>query len=227
MLAEPSDSEARLEGGDDARYSGASLECGLCGKKFFRRSFLRCHIRLEHTDNSTKYNCQYCGREFTTKSNMQKHVNVIHKKISTKYNCQYCGREFTTKSNMQKHVNVIHKKILKHICDASDECSESFGSKQQLLAHKRKKHRSLKLRCTKCDGKFISISNLKEHQKICSIQNEAYACGQCNKKFKVKRYLKAHEKSFHDQSGACMCDACGDGFSTKGSLKRHLKRKHQ
>ena len=183
-MAETSDAEARLE-------------CGICDKRFSRRSFLRRHIRRTHTDNPTKYNCQYCGRSFTLKS------------------------------NMLRHENVIHKKVLQHSCDASGECSERFGSKQQLMAHKRKMHRSLKLRCPKCDSKFTYTNNLKEHQKICSTQIKTHACGQCNKKFKAERYLKAHQRFFHNKSGSCVCEVCGDSFYTKGSLKRHTKRKHQ
>ena len=110
-----------------------------------------------------------------------------------------------------------------------EECDKRLASKVQVLAHKRAKHGSLKLRCSNYNVTFTYVQNLNEHKKICSTpqQREKHTYDQCRKKFQCKCYLKIHIKYMHMQSYACMCDICGDGFFCKSSLKMHYKRKHE
>ena len=133
-----------------AYFGKTRSESGVCGKTFKRKSHMRRHMR--------------------------RHVRYQHfDKPPVAHKCQFCPKEFKLKRSLIRHVNVIHMKVFKFQCDEYDE---RLASKVQVLAHKRTKHGSLKLRCSNCD---VSFNNLNEHKKICSTpqQREEHTCDQC------------------------------------------------
>ena len=153
-------------------------------------------------------------KTFKRKSHKRRHVRYQHSdKPPAAHKCQFCPKEFKLKRSLIRHVNVIHMKVFKFQCDEYDE---RLASKVQVLAHKRTKHGSLKLRCSNCDVSFTYVNNQNEHKKICSTpqQREEQTCDQCGKKFRCQRYLKSHMKFMHMQSYACICDIGGDEFGS-------------
>ena len=108
-------------------------------------------------------NAVFAGNIFKRKSHMRRHVQYNHSDTpSALHKCQFCHKEFKLKCNMTRPVNVIHKKIFKFQCE---ECDEQLASKVQVLAHKRAKHGSLKLRCSNCNVTFTYVQNLNKHEK--------------------------------------------------------------
>ena len=102
-------------------------ECKVCKTKYLITQ-LQEHIRNEHE----KEVCDECPARFETRDDVAVHMNSTH--MIEK--CEECEERFLSVEFLDRHVEKVHPK---EYCD-DNSCDSVFGTKEQLAAHKEKKH---------------------------------------------------------------------------------------
>ena len=126
-------------------------------------------------------------------SEMTKKINVVdmkkkaktHGRTSTLVHCSFCGQTFKWQGNLNRHMRKAHNPIKKKELNIVRElqkvgsvrkgplecqevgCDEGFKIRENLMAHKRKKHGAPWLQCSiqGCDMKFIWSQSFRRHRK--------------------------------------------------------------
>ena len=116
-------------------------ECYVCEKSFKGEFYLKDHMQIH---NNILVPCKDCGKCFKKKAYLTSHIQKRHTKENEKHHqCSLCGK--TSKKwqgpfAMMAHVESIHfKGALVHTCPI---CQETFATKNSLLMHKKKKHKT-------------------------------------------------------------------------------------
>ena len=100
-----------------------------------------------------------------------------------------------------------------------DKCGESYPSLTKFNAHRAtcKKHK-----CTKCDLRFATGQELKEHAGTHRVR---FHCDECETEpFQSQGALEQHKKIVHD--GVIACPHCDKTFSRADHRDEHVKNKH-
>jgi hypothetical protein len=100
-----------------------------------------------------------------------------------------------------------------------DKCGESYPSLTKFNAHRAtcKKHK-----CTKCDLRFATGPELKEHAGTHRVR---FHCDECETEpFQSQGALEYHKKAAHD--GVIKCPHCDKTFSRADHRDEHVKNKH-
>merc|ERR1711971_1015737 len=81
---------------------GKRFACGMCGKSFERKQYLKTHIQFVH-EGIRPFTCEFCKNGFTTKQNMNDHISAVHKG-NRPYKCHLCEKGFSSKQYVSEHV---------------------------------------------------------------------------------------------------------------------------
>lgn len=175
-----------LDGHMNAHYN--NYVCDDCGDTFLAQNRLKQHVKIHNTG---KFNCSFCDKVFTLQKYRRKHEELIHKQL-TKFKCMYCTEKFTGEYLRHLHCLEAHPEKVKTI--TCEFCGDSFTWKQYYTSHIRKKHQRKKpFECSKCDKKFFSNYELKDHMlRHVGVKN--FECPICHKRYVSMNSLKQHGK---------------------------------
>ncbi|KAJ8703994.1 hypothetical protein PYW07_013288 [Mythimna separata] len=175
-----------LDGHMNAHYN--NYICNDCGETFLNHARLKQHA-LKH--NTGKFKCSFCDKVFTLQKYRRKHEEMIHEQ-RTKFKCQYCPERFAGEYLRHLHCLEAHPDTVKTI--TCEFCGDVFTWKQYYTTHIRKKHQKRKpYECGKCNKKFFTNSELKEHMlRHAGAKN--FECPVCHKRYVSMNSLKQHTK---------------------------------
>ena len=128
-----------------------SFNCNSCGKSFKNSALLKRHI-VVHRE------CKLCDKKFARKNALVEHEIVFHQ-ANPNIKCNFCNKTFKTFSLLK-----IHKRT--HGEFKCKFCDKKFVRKWSLTYHERVSHdKTPFLKCTFCDGLFMSSNALESHLK--------------------------------------------------------------
>lgn len=104
----------------------------------------------------------------------------------------------------------------RHQCD---QCPKRFGTRPNLMAHKRIHTGVRDYTCDQCGKSFVQKGNLDNHLLTHTVARP-YTCPTCGKAFKTPVRLRKHG-SVHSGLKPYQCDVCGRQFRERGTLKEH------
>ncbi|KAJ8933952.1 hypothetical protein NQ318_014954 [Aromia moschata] len=100
-----------------------------------------------------------------------------------------------------------------------DQCPKRFGTKPNLMAHKRIHTGVRDYTCDQCGKSFVQKGNLDNHL-LTHTAARPFNCNICGKAFKTLVRLRKHG-SVHSGLKPHQCDVCGRQFRERGTLKEH------
>merc|ERR1719186_2484662 len=128
--------------------------------------------------------------------------------------------------------NPLRPKHIQRIQQLScNECDHIARDKDQLIAHKKHKHKNLKHHCEYCDFKTAVLRSLRdhrieEHPDWKAIRRlKSLSCDQCDFVGKRPEYLEKHKKREHGIKYPC--DQCGASYLDLDKLEVHRRYKHE
>ena len=220
------------------------FQCETC-QKFFCSGFrLKKHME---THMEARINCSLCDYKAKTEPQLRQHMN---KHMGITFDCHLCSVKLSSKSGLQGKFScnkmVISKGfffafwtycvqtlIQNHIKNAHgeklfpcEECSSSFGSRNQLTSHIKSCHGNDRLVCELCPGKaFCNKRKLKVHvTRVHGPQKPKWVCPECGVQVQnTSNSIKLH-KMVHDNIFPFQCEYCDKKFRTKTVLRNHLNQ---
>lgn len=220
---------------------GKGFKCQVCKGLFLKMPELRVHMDVhekEDVNYDLQFKCDICDRTFLTFRGLQDHKKrFLHKQCEVcleyfgsdfkllehfsihvsqspaEYNCYQCDLVFPTKITLKNH-------LVKHRSYECEQCSAKFRRKCDIISH-------LKMDCLKrtlaqcmaCKKSFISLHDLKTHEKV---HYERNRCEFCFKKFLHSMELVAHLET-HKMVQPYKCKVCLVSVLSKRIFNFHLK----
>ncbi|XP_046607893.1 uncharacterized protein LOC124299061 isoform X1 [Neodiprion virginianus] len=199
------------------------LECGQCGKYFYRKQNFKLHMK-RHL-GIKPFPCTVCDKAFLTKQKLDEHTNGHTGNAPVK--CNLCNETFRRYSNLTQHKNRHHLNIKKKLKDYICHCGEVFHTKKKLAWHK-ETHDEKPKACTYCNERFIHMASLTRHMRRAhnrrfvpdaQRENENVECPIC-KCIYLRSSLAVHMR-VHNGERPYECQVCSKAFSTKWNLQLH------
>ena len=127
------------------------------------------------------------------------------------------------KNNYKRKEEDLYKTIMENqdLLEAKTERINNFAVAKSLVPINEEKP----FPCTKCDKKFISLSNLNAHMKSLH-EGIRYSCDKCEYKATQKVSLKVHIKSIHE-GVRYPCGQCQFIGTQRANLYTHVKNVHK
>ncbi|QIX00083.1 hypothetical protein AMS68_005600 [Peltaster fructicola] len=203
---------------------------------------------------SGRYSCDYCGKPFPDSSALTMHTHFCkdrpadelkdaeaqsvkeHLAIGRqarreqaledgRYTCRYCSEKFTLRDNKERH---------EHTCksrpeDAPKDSKREMLKEKQAAADKTRYEMNIETRkyvCEKCNEAFGAATNLKQHQKKCTGEDDK-GVNKDSKKDAAREKENAATRARFDrnlQERRYACDKCDTAFRDATQLKAHQKR---
>ncbi|KAM3596982.1 uncharacterized protein V6R79_023942 [Siganus canaliculatus] len=101
-------------------------------------------------------------------------------------------------------------------------CKRRFGSKANMLSHKKIHALQEPLCCPVCAKSFPHKAGLTQHLQVHAARDQ-FPCSFCEKSFKSKRLLNMHSV-LHSREKPFPCSFCGQRFRRKYTLNQHMHR---
>ena len=140
--------------------------------------------------NKDKFVCEKCNYKCNQSNTLQRHIKMVHGKIKD-FKCTKCEYKSSDNGNLQRHINSVHLKIKDHVCEY-ENCDMKFSENGNLQTHIKQVHDKNKdFKCTECEYKCSTNSELKRHIKICT-GNEHISSGE----YKVRKCLREMKIQF-------------------------------
>ncbi|XP_066584047.1 uncharacterized protein [Prorops nasuta] len=199
------------------------MECGQCGKYFYRKQNFKLHMK-RHL-GIKPFPCTVCDKAFLTKQKLDEHTNGHTGNAPVK--CNLCNETFRRYSNLTQHKNRHHLNIKKKLKDYICHCGEVFHTKKKLAWHK-ETHDEKPKACTYCNERFIHMASLTRHMRRAhnrrfvpdaQRENENVECPIC-KCIYLRSSLAVHMR-VHNGERPYECQVCSKTFSTKWNLQLH------
>ena len=129
-------------------------------------------------------------------------------------------------NNMERHMKMRHfKKSSSVKAEKMDECPDCKIRVKSLKKHIERKHgEKISAKCTECEKKFDSQSNLKAHMSVMHSKIQ-YSCHVCGDILSCKTYLNRHIRDVHEAE-ILNCDKCFKSYSGKTKLYQHMIAAH-
>ncbi|XP_058447198.1 zinc finger protein 84-like [Malaya genurostris] len=103
--------------------------CSLCGKGFSRKSYLKYHYSLLHSEK-TPFSCTLCSSKFKAKANLRLHLRTHTQERP--YSCELCDRTFMYPTDRKRHM-IQHTGEKPFKCT---DCDKGFTRKGLLKRHR-------------------------------------------------------------------------------------------
>ncbi|XP_055540432.1 zinc finger protein OZF-like [Wyeomyia smithii] len=103
--------------------------CNLCGKGFSRKSYLKHHFSLLHSEE-TPFACTFCSSKFKAKANLRLHLRTHTQERP--YSCELCDRTFMYPTDRKRHM-IQHTGQKPFKCN---DCDKAFTRKALLRKHR-------------------------------------------------------------------------------------------
>lgn len=199
------------------------LECGQCGKYFYRKQNFKLHVK-RHL-GIKPFPCTVCDKAFLTKQKLEEHTNGHTGNAPVK--CNLCNETFRRYSNLTQHKNRHHLHVKKKLKDYICHCGEIFHTKKKLAWHK-ETHDEKPKACTYCNERFIHMASLTRHMRRAhnrrfvpdaQRESENVECPIC-KCIYLRSSLAVHMR-VHNGERPYECQVCSKAFSTKWNLQLH------
>ena len=199
------------------------LECGQCGKYFYRKQNFKLHMK-RHL-GIKPFPCTVCDKAFLTKQKLEEHTNGHTGNAPVR--CSLCNETFRRYSNLTQHKNRHHLNIKKKLKDYICHCGEVFHTKKKLAWHK-ETHDEKPKACTYCNERFIHMASLTRHMRRAhnrrfvpdaQRESENVECPIC-KCIYLRSSLAVHMR-VHNGERPYECQVCSKAFSTKWNLQLH------
>ncbi|XP_031837588.1 uncharacterized protein LOC116429150 isoform X1 [Nomia melanderi] len=199
------------------------LECGQCGKYFYRKQNFKLHMK-RHL-GIKPFPCTVCDKAFLTKQKLDEHTNGHTGNAPVK--CNLCNETFRRYSNLTQHKNRHHLNIKRKLKDYICHCGEVFHTKKKLAWHK-ETHDDKPKACTYCNERFIHMASLTRHMRRAhnrrfvpdaQRESENVECPIC-KCIYLRSSLAVHMR-VHNGERPYECQVCSKAFSTKWNLQLH------
>ncbi|XP_059621079.1 zinc finger protein 878-like [Phlebotomus argentipes] len=208
-----------------------SLECEICGRKFFKKLGLESHIRRIHQGMKKGTLCPLCNKEYSRPDSLKWHMSRKHG-VKSPFTCDYpeCFRVYECQESLTYHMSRHHnpKKPKpppkKHICEV---CGKFFPSSAGLKKHSYSHSgpESRPFGCSMCSKRFVTDHKMKVHMmRHEGIKN--HECTICGMRKVTARELKIH-MNYHTRETVWPCKLCPLISSSRENMKRHVKVVHQ
>ncbi|KAH1024406.1 zinc finger protein 2 [Dendroctonus ponderosae] len=188
--------------------------CVDCPKVYSKYiSFIR-HVRYHRP--CLKFTCDVCYKWYATPKEVESHQRSHSEEDP--YHCTICGKRFRVQSLLSLHTRSHLPSNVKN-CYPCNHCPKKFGTKPNLMAHKRIHLGIREYTCDQCGKSFVQKGNLDNHT-LTHNSDRPFQCTICEKSFKSLVRLRKHS-SIHSGLKPHQCDICGRQFRERGTLKEH------
>lgn len=171
--------------------------------------------------------CPICDKVLCRKERMIMHMWNAHKvkyveqeKLKPiEFECDQCGLKYRQKKGLSRH------KKEKHIGYKCKECNEFVFDIDIHLQQVHNTERERPFQCEKCSKCFLSVANLKVHQKQNCFIKTSFTCRRCDEVFENEQIYRKHERMHKYERRKLrksMCDICGKVMA-KANLEAHTK----
>lgn len=172
-----SDSESECD--DDAMDQKQIYNCAKCQQSFDRLYKLMCHMRDDHSSDSTdfaQFKCSHCAQCYPSADVLAKHLRQQCENAVKTLTCSSCENRFMWQNSLDLHTATYHSNDSKALGTpnqlnpkpfACDLCPKSFYRQQQLDSH-RVNHlpRGKRFSCEICKKNFTRTDNLRWELKF-------------------------------------------------------------
>ncbi|XP_046141158.1 zinc finger and SCAN domain-containing protein 12-like isoform X11 [Osmia bicornis bicornis] len=195
------------------------FKCDICNAKFKKRYSVKRHNLRVHTgDDESKFVCEHCGRRYKVKTDLTLHVKKAHN--SEPQVCRFCGKTVIDISGHEwKHRKRNKELKYEHHCHL---CNKKFRQRIILDNHLRLHEEGFK--CEECGQKHRSSQELINHRKLKHREPKSYLCTICQKTFACTSNFYQHVLT-HAGVRPYKCDICDEDFTQRSSMLRH-RRQH-
>ncbi|XP_044764554.1 zinc finger protein 714-like [Coccinella septempunctata] len=166
----------------------------------------------------------------TSKRSKQKKISIETPKRTrirtTLYTCQECEFTCNNTTKLIKHCEETHnmsKKLIKPY--SCPKCEKRFKTSTNLKQHL-KYHKGTRSEiCTYCGKGFITKPDLFVHEKI-HFNKKTYSCEICHKSFNTHKNLGTHKLIVHTDPSLWnyVCNFCNKRFPQKSNMTAHVRR---
>lgn len=212
--------------------------CEECSKRFFSRTLLQHHMKVNH---KARYACNTCGKRCYSSKALEKHTRLhLDDDDDSQYECDMCDYRTTAQNGINMHKRLVHRVT-------KNKQRPLFSSEGHFL-HERSSSK-FKHECMKCTRRYKSAKNLDRHVKNCNgvpppafkptwrkddIDGRYYCTWPgCNSTKNwicssgVWKHFNAEHADMADESYCVYaCDMCDKRFPNKTMYNQHRKLKH-
>lgn len=169
-------------------------------------------------------NCTLCpASSFKTFTQLRYHYTKEH---SCKGFVMCCNIKHLRRHKLYEHIQ-YHLDPGTFKCPT---CTKTFNSSHNLSTHVKMTHLTeaeKKHQCEKCDQKFGTPFQLKQHMiRHVGADEKSFKCGECSKMFPGRPHLHSHIRFVHEKQRKYACQHCHRTFTTKVLLENHLSAAH-
>lgn len=194
-----------------------TFQCQICERIFATPHQLRLHGTVAH--NGLRFQCTQCPKQFRQNQHFKQHIT--HHSATKSFICDACGKAVKSKGSLDRHISAVHlkrsrndgpKSIRKkgrkqysklHQCPII-QCCRNFTNLTSLQGHLKQKH---------------PINGITEWQEY-----KRSACYRCNLKFDSVEQAKEHVLQHSQLYQMFPCEICKNVYNTVGALQNHFAK---
>ena len=217
----------------DAVNKLKSYGCDQCEYKAYKKTFLKRHVKTEHSTNiPNTFNCNKCEFTSSKKSHIRTHSSIKHNDTMKKrYCCDKCEYKTDKTFHLKNHKYREHGKCI--------YCEFVSYDKSELNDHLHRNHQiQLSKNCDHCDYNATCKEKLRKHLKR---NHLPFQCGKCTystfKRFDYDLHSdtkhtnrevedKIEFKTTINGAKAFTCNECNYQTHARVNVLRHISAEH-
>ena len=216
---------------DKQRQCYKQLKCFWPKCRYRAKEFCHFNNHISLHLEKRKFVCDKCNKQFKYQSNLISHQNSIHS-TDKPFICSInnCNKKFQTKKGFLYHKSYFHSTDKAFVCPQSD-CNKRYKTKKHLQYLELRPSSVNNFGCDKCDKRFKTNSELRNHKNRNHIGIKRHKClhNNCDKTFFNLSELKSHSIFKHSTERPYKCDfhQCQLSYKTRSTLNTHKTNVHQ